>query len=212
MCNGIKNCTSYSCTGGNPPNGATWCASDDTGLTVNTAWQQVTSCTDARKCEYTMPIVSGLPQCGSANGTTRNYDDEPTESEKCAGGQSSAYWINGPNCGLTYNDSCAEWFCSSSGLGWVRCMTKFYPFDGKCGSASGNSYYDQPATNLCEEGTLYWVDKTASDGTWNWKCSGSWYGIHADCSANKNVVNPTTTTANDATDVGSDGRMIETRP
>jgi hypothetical protein len=61
QCDGGPDCSadctllSYRCTGDNPPQGATWCPNDTTGLTANTPWRQVASCTNTRKCEYTMP-------------------------------------------------------------------------------------------------------------------------------------------------------------
>ncbi len=132
----------YACTGA-IPSGGTMCTTDNTGLTANISWQEVATCTNTRKCEYTMPEA----------------------------------------------------------------------INGECGDADGNLAYDQPASNLCDTGTLDWIDDDPiEDGDWNWTCAGSGTGTTATCSANKQFVTPPTTTVNTDDDTDSDGRLIETRP
>jgi hypothetical protein len=52
---------SASCTG-TVPQGAYICSGDQTGLTRDTLWEEVDTCTTARKCEYTLPGA----ECGIA--------------------------------------------------------------------------------------------------------------------------------------------------
>ncbi len=56
---------SYSCTGSIPA-GGTACANDNTGLPSNLAWQQVASCDNTRKCQYT--VQANVPSCDFTQG------------------------------------------------------------------------------------------------------------------------------------------------
>jgi|GEM_PF-4489659 len=58
---------SFSCTDA-PPAGASFCPGDDSGLTSDLSWKQVTSCTGARKCEYVWNcapniVTPGFKEC-----------------------------------------------------------------------------------------------------------------------------------------------------
>ena len=61
-CTAARKCEYYGSSGGGgggfscidpPPAGAEYCPGDDSGLSSNLSWKQVTSCTSSRKCEYT---------------------------------------------------------------------------------------------------------------------------------------------------------------
>ncbi|HAI74042.1 MAG TPA: hypothetical protein DCS28_03340 [Candidatus Moranbacteria bacterium] len=69
----------FSCAG-SVPNGATKCAGDESGLTENISWTNVASCTDGKKCEYTIACVPNylcVPEdCGAKCGL-------PTVSQNC---------------------------------------------------------------------------------------------------------------------------------
>jgi hypothetical protein len=84
--------------------------------------------------------------------------------------------------------------------------------NGDCGQTDGQTYFDQPSSNLCDTGNVNWIDQSASDGIWNWECEGLNGGINMSCSATKQGLPTATTTVNTDTNIGSDGRMIETRP
>ncbi|MFA5986786.1 MAG: hypothetical protein WC819_05580 [Parcubacteria group bacterium] len=186
-CSAARLAPSYTCTG-TPPQGAIWCMGDDINITTNTAWQQVAVCTDTQKCEYTMPAYS------------------------CTGGNppQGATWCLGDDGGLIVN---TPWQQVTACTDTQKCEYTMPPAsNGECGLADGQTYFIQPSSNLCDTGNVIWTDQNASDGRWNWECEGLYGGTNTICSAIKESVPDTTTTVNDDTDIGSDGRMIETRP
>jgi hypothetical protein len=145
----------YSCTGGNPPSGALWCTGDDTGLTANTAWQQVTSCSNTRKCEYTTPTYS------------------------CSGGSSyppsGASWCPGDDIGLTAN---TDWTQVTSCTSAQKCEYTMPAPTGACacGSAAHTGY---PSTTnslspplMCAAGTEWYVNGNTfvPNDTNKWYC------------------------------------------
>ena len=64
------------------------------------------------------------------------------------------------------------------------------PGYASCGSSDGKSFPQTPEDNLCATGTLYWQDKEAIDGTYNWQCRGLFN--YALCKAEKTTDSCTT--------------------
>jgi hypothetical protein len=59
-----------------------------------------------------------------------------------------------------------------------------------CGAANNvSSTVVPPEANLCSAGTHEWIDNTAGDGSYNWKCNGSG-GSSVACSASKTLPSP----------------------
>ena len=115
----------YSCTGGNPPYGATWCLGDTTGLTSNIPWQEVSACTNTRKCEYTVPSYS------------------------CTGGNPpyGATWCLGDTTGLTSN---IPWQEVSACTNTRKCeYTMPTSPDAKCGSLKEYPDIECSGGNIC---------------------------------------------------------------
>ena len=77
---------------------------------------------------------------------------------------------------------------SSNPTGIIYRLTIVYgpAVDGKCGSSNGGKFPLTPTTDLCAEGILNWIDSNASDGMYNWECTGLGCGSRsATCSATK---------------------------
>jgi hypothetical protein len=178
----------YTCTG-TPPQDALRCSGDDTGLTANTAWQQVTSCTDATKCEYMMPSYSctggnppqGAMWCaGDDTGLTANTAwqqvascTDATKCEyimpsySCTGGNppQGAIWCTDDNAGLTADTA---WQQVTSCTDVRKCEYTM----PSCGPDNGVLVNNRPTDpGLCS------ADSTSSEvtfdarGNWHWTCT-----------------------------------------
>lgn len=112
--------------------------------------------------------------CGSANGGT--YTSAPT-SGLCSSGTLS--W-NDKSGGSGY----FSWYCGNA-----KCSAKnSNATKPACGSANGKTYTSSSfgaisASDLCSSGRYIPVDRSGTDGTFNWGCAGSTNSVS--CSAKR---------------------------
>jgi len=110
--------------------------------------------------------------CGPSNGET--FTSAPT-SGLCTAG--TAADIDSTSTGWT-------WFCLGLDGGKnVTCSAKHKPVNGVCGPANGETFTCVPTSGLCTSGTVTDVDITSTG--WTWRCTGSYGGTTATCSASK---------------------------
>lgn len=80
---------------------------------------------------------------------------------------------NASRCqGITYTNSCGN-TCSGTKI----------EADGVCGSATTQSWSNEPTTNLCNYGTVSGM--TRVENSWKWICSGTCGGENVSCTAKK---------------------------
>lgn len=177
---------SASCTG-TVPRGAYICGGDQAGLTKNTPWQRVSSCTTARKCEYVMPSYScigtvpeGATMCdGDSTGLTRNTSW--FKVAECTTGRKCEYTLPSAECGVA-----ARSYPSS--------QEAYFPEEPFCGS---ECIIDGDEPTFPEPG-----------GTVTWECKKG--DSTKKCSASRSDVNRTTIKTEEES--AADGRIIEERP
>jgi hypothetical protein len=132
-CNGSINVSGgFHCTGNPLPQGATQCSRDTTGLSSNTPWPQVNTCTNTRKCEYTIPPANNGPQCGTCT-TLYLSATSWNNCSFCAPGK-----IVGTPPSFS---SSASWKCikdgkeKNCGVQMTYCMQKMCAANGTCQSS-----------------------------------------------------------------------------
>jgi len=110
-------------------------------------------------------------ECGSSNG--QSFFTAP-KSNLCSAGKASVVKGTGP----------WSWTCVGlNGGSTADCSAKL-EVNGACGSANKQSFFTEPASDLCASGSASAVKGT---GPWSWTCAGSNGGITASCSAKLEV-------------------------
>lgn len=113
--------------------------------------------------------------CGTAaNVVTLNYPGQ----NLCAQGTATPVDQNG-------SDGAFNWTCPGSNGGSATACSapKQPPLNGQCGSAHGMTASSAPSSNLCAVGSAGYLDGAATDGDFNWQCSGQFGGSNTLCSA-----------------------------
>jgi hypothetical protein len=72
--------------------------------------------------------------------------------------------------GYAYGENVGWISFKGSGYGVVTDWRKQVAVNGACGSASGQSFYTKPSSNLCSAGSATTV---SGSGPWTWSCTGS---------------------------------------
>jgi hypothetical protein len=106
--------------------------------------------------------------CGSAAGVTTTT--KPT-SNLCSPG--TVGWSDANGSDGSFNWNCAGTNGGTTAYCAAPSSEGGTTTGGTCGSANGEIYTSKPTTGLCAAGTSSWVDGTGSDGTYNWRCSGT---------------------------------------
>jgi len=131
-----------------------------------------------------LPTVNGINgSCGSGNGVATC--DNSTAS--CSIGTFS--WTDSTGSDGVFNWGCSGTTgeCGGTSGSAVTCSAPHLPdVSGVCGSSHGGDFISAPSSNLCDSGTLDWIDHRGSDGKFNWQCWGSCAGVTASCSATRN--------------------------
>jgi hypothetical protein len=120
--------------------------------------------------------------CGSGNGvTTPNI---PSGSSACSAGTQSVTDSTG-------SDGAFNWTCQGAhGGGNATCSApKTPPVNGQCGAGNNTVTPTIPTgTQACATGSQSVTDGSASDGKFDWNCSGLYGGSSAACSATKGIL------------------------